>query len=53
MMHCAFTAKGPFINYVVSVGVGGKDDLLNRPNLIKKTTRRWGGGSEISDFETT
>ena len=30
--------KGPSINYVVLVGVGGspKDDLLHRPYLIKK-----------------
>ena len=37
--------KGPSINYVVSVKGGGspKDDLLNRPYLIKKTTRGGGG----------
>ena len=46
MMHCAFTAMGPSINYVVSVGRGGKDDLLNRPYLIIKTTTRGGGGQK-------
>ena len=38
-------SKRPSINYVVSVGGRGgshKDDLLNRPYLIKKTTRRGG-----------
>ena len=29
-----------------------EDDLLNRPYLIKTTTRG-GGGSKIADFETT
>ena len=42
----------PSINYVVSVGGSPKDDLLNRPYIIKQTTRR-GGGAEITDFETT
>ena len=34
--------KGPSINYVVSAGGEGgkpKDDLVNRPYLIEKTTR--------------
>ena len=46
---------GPSINYVVSVGGEGgspKDDLVNRPYLIKKT-KSVGGGSKIVDFETT
>ena len=49
-----FMLEGSFINYVVSVGEGGspKDDLLNRPYLIKKTTSG-GRGSKIADFETT
>ena len=43
-----FMLEGSFINYVVSVGEGGspKDDLLNRPYLIKKTTM--GGGGQKS-----
>ena len=46
---------GPSINYVVSAGGEGgkpKDDLVNRPYLIEKTTRG-GRGSKIVDFETT
>ena len=43
-------AMGPSINYVVLVeweGVSPKDDLLNRPYLIKKTTS--GRGSKIAN----
>ena len=46
----------PSINYVVSAGgrKGGKpkDNLVNRPYLIEKTTRV-GRGSKIANFETT
>ena len=47
MVRAAVTAEshwGPFINYVILVGLGSpKDDLLQRPYLIKKTTRGEGG----------
>ena len=47
--------KGPSINYVVLAGGKGgkpKDDLVNRPYFIEKTTGG-GRGSKIADFETT